>query len=108
MRFKMKDCVIENGILKKYIGQEVILIPCGGEDSVSADREQWSDGSNTIAIAPGKVIAYERNDITNNILRKNGIDIDVDRVKLISKNNIITYRDVIEYLYIKKYVQYVE
>ena len=62
-------------ILKKYIGQEVVLIPCGGEDSVSADREQWSDGSNTIAIAPGKVIAYERNDITNNILRKNGIEV---------------------------------
>ena len=62
-------------ILEKYIGQEVILIPCGGEDSVSADREQWSDGSNTIAIAPGKVIAYERNDITNNILRSYGVEV---------------------------------
>ena len=62
-------------ILEKYIKQEVILIPCGGNDSVSAQREQWSDGSNTIAIAPGKVIAYERNDITNDILRKNGIEV---------------------------------
>lgn len=62
-------------ILEKYIGQEVILIPCGGEDTVSADREQWSDGSNTIAIAPGKVIAYERNDITNNILRSYGVEV---------------------------------
>ena len=62
-------------ILEKYIGKEVILIPCGGEDSVSADREQWSDGSNTIAIAPGKVIAYERNDITNNILRSYGVEV---------------------------------
>ncbi len=62
-------------ILQKYIGKPVTLIPCGGEDSVSADREQWSDGSNTIAIAPGKVIAYERNDITNNILRENGIEV---------------------------------
>ncbi|MBO4856733.1 MAG: arginine deiminase [Bacilli bacterium] len=66
---KLKD------VLEKYINKEVILIPCGGEDSVSADREQWSDGSNTIAIAPGKVIAYERNDITNNVLRKNGIEV---------------------------------
>ena len=66
---KLKD------VLEKYINKEVVLIPCGGEDSVSADREQWSDGSNTIAIAPGKVIAYERNDITNNILRKNGIEV---------------------------------
>ena len=62
-------------VLEKYIGQEVILIPCGGEDIVSADREQWSDGSNTIAIAPGKVIAYERNDITNNILRSYGVEV---------------------------------
>ena len=62
-------------ILSKYIGQDVILIPCGGEDTVSADREQWSDGSNTIAIAPGKVIAYERNDITNNILRSYGVEV---------------------------------
>ena len=62
-------------VLEKYIGQEVTLIPCGGEDRVSADREQWSDGSNTIAIAPGKVIAYERNDITNNVLRSYGIEV---------------------------------
>ena len=62
-------------ILEKYIGKPVILIPCGGEDSVSADREQWSDGSNTIAIAPGVVIAYERNDITNKILRENGVTV---------------------------------
>lgn len=62
-------------VLEKYIGKKVTLIPVGGDDSVSADREQWSDGSNTIALAPGKVIAYERNDITNNILRKNGIEV---------------------------------
>ena len=62
-------------ILEKYIGQKVVLIPCGGEDAVSADREQWSDGSNTIAIAPGVVIAYERNDITNNMLRKYGVKV---------------------------------
>ena len=61
--------------LEKYINQKVVLIPCGGEDSVSADREQWSDGSNTIAIAPGVVIAYERNDITNNVLRENGVTV---------------------------------
>ena len=62
-------------VLSKYLGKEVILIPCGGEDTVSASREQWSDGSNTIAIAPGKVIAYERNDITNNILRSYGVEV---------------------------------
>ena len=62
-------------ILEKYLGRKVTLISCGGDDLISAAREQWSDGSNTIAIAPGKVIAYERNDITNEILRKNGITV---------------------------------
>ncbi len=61
--------------LEKLIGKEVILIPCGGNDVISAEREQWSDGSNTIAIAPGKVIAYERNDITNNMLRSYGVEV---------------------------------
>ena len=60
-------------VLEHYIGKPVTLIPCGGEDSVSAAREQWSDGSNTIAIAPGEVIAYERNDITNKTLQNYGI-----------------------------------
>ena len=62
-------------ILEEYVGRKVTIIPCGGEDSVSADREQWSDGSNAIAIAPGKVITYQRNDITNRILEANGIEV---------------------------------
>ena len=62
-------------VLERYLGHEVTMIPCGGEDLISAQREQWSDGSNTIAIAPGKVIAYERNDITNNILRSYGVEV---------------------------------
>ena len=62
-------------VLEQYIGKKVTLIPCGGEDSVSAAREQWSDGSNTIAIAPGVVIAYERNDITNRTLEQYGIKV---------------------------------
>ena len=62
-------------VLEKYIHKKVTLIPCGGNDSVSADREQWSDGSNTVAIAPGEVITYERNDITNQILKSYGIKV---------------------------------
>jgi len=62
-------------VLEKYIGYNVILIPCGGEDKISASREQWSDGSNTICISPGKVIAYERNDITNKILESYNISV---------------------------------
>ena len=52
----------------------VKLIPCGGGDRIAAEREQWNDGSNTLCIAPGRVVVYERNDVTNDVLRKNGID----------------------------------
>ena len=64
-------------VLESYIGMKITLIPCGGDDSISADREQWSDGSNTIAIAPGEVIAYERNDITNEALMKHGVKVHI-------------------------------
>ena len=64
-------------VLESYIGLPITLIPCGGDDTISADREQWSDGSNTIAIAPGEVIAYERNDITNEALKRNGVKVHI-------------------------------
>ena len=64
-------------VLESYIGVPVTLIPCGGSDAISAEREQWSDGSNTVAIAPGEVIAYERNDITNEALRKAGVKVHI-------------------------------
>ena len=64
-------------VLESYIGLPITLIPCGGDDAISADREQWSDGSNTIALAPGEVIAYERNDITNEALKKAGIKVHI-------------------------------
>ena len=56
----------------------VTLIPCGGGDRIAAEREQWNDGSNTLCIAPGRVIVYERNDVTNALLRKNNIDVHRD------------------------------
>ena len=62
-------------VLEKYIGKKVTLIPCGGNDLISSDREQWSDGSNCFCISPGVVIAYERNDITNKILESYGIKV---------------------------------
>ena len=56
---------------------EVTLIECGGGDPVEASREQWNDGSNTLAIAPGKVCVYERNVVTNDVLDRAGIELCV-------------------------------
>ena len=53
----------------------VQLLRCGGADSIASQREQWNDGSNTLCIAPGRVITYDRNYVTNELLVKKGIDV---------------------------------
>jgi len=61
-------------ILAKYLEKnKVDLIRCGGNSPVDAAREQWNDGSNTLAIAPGEVVVYSRNYVTNRILQESGI-----------------------------------
>ncbi|MBQ6478338.1 MAG: arginine deiminase [Erysipelotrichaceae bacterium] len=63
-------------ILEKYTDVDnVELIRCGGDDMIAAAREQWNDGSNTLCIAPGTIICYERNDVTNAILREKGLNV---------------------------------
>lgn len=62
-------------ILERYLSVPVTLIPCGGIDQVTSDREQWNDGANTLCIAPGEVIVYQRNHITNKLLAEKGIKV---------------------------------
>ena len=63
-------------ILKKYLNlSDVTLIRCGGGDFIYSGREQWNDGSNTLAIAPGVVICYDRNYVTNRALREHGVEV---------------------------------
>ncbi|OXC23900.1 arginine deiminase [Lactobacillus crispatus] len=52
---------------------ELDLIPTGGGDPIAAPREQWNDSSNTLAIAPGEIVTYDRNYVSNDLLRKHGI-----------------------------------
>ncbi|AUP28921.1 Arginine deiminase [Streptococcus agalactiae] len=61
-------------LLAKNLGVEKVeLIRCGGDNLVAAGREQWNDGSNTLTIAPGVVVVYNRNTITNAILESKGL-----------------------------------
>lgn len=63
-------------ILAKYLGLDrVTLIQCGGQDSIASQREQWNDGSNTLCLRPGVVVAYDRNNITNAILEDYGVEV---------------------------------
>ena len=55
--------------------EDVTLIPCGQGSEIDAAREQWSDGSNTLAIAPGEVVVYSRNYVTNRSLEEAGVRI---------------------------------
>ena len=44
-------------------------------DEIDAAREQWNDGSNTLAVAPGEVVVYARYDVTNRLVEEHGIKI---------------------------------
>jgi len=63
-------------ILAKALGlDEVTFISVGGGDVIYAPREHWNMGSNVLTIAPGKVVAYDRNDVTNEQLVRNGVEV---------------------------------
>lgn len=73
IRYEYKDL---SSILKEHLNLGAVnLIRCGDGNRIAASREQWTDGSNTLAISPGKVVCYNRNYITNEALRRNHIEV---------------------------------
>jgi arginine deiminase len=68
-RVDLLDAVAEG------LGAAELRVITTGEDEVAADREQWDDGNNTLAIRPGTVVAYERNVDTNRRLAEAGIEV---------------------------------
>ena len=77
MNIRQEDGRLED-ILKEHLQLDrVTLVPCGEGSEIDAAREQWSDGSNTLAIAPGEVVVYSRNYVTNRSLEEAGIQIHV-------------------------------
>jgi len=69
------DTTLEKILGKYSTSKTVELIKCGGQDNLVSEREQWNDGSNTLCIAPGKIIVYSRNEVTNEILNKKGLKV---------------------------------
>ncbi|MDJ0394824.1 arginine deiminase [Rhodococcus sp. G-MC3] len=62
-------------VIAELLDLDKLTVLSADEDSRAAEREQWDDANNFLAISPGIVIGYERNTITNNMLRDNGIDV---------------------------------
>jgi arginine deiminase len=61
--------------LAEVLEVEAITVLTTDEDIRAAEREQWDDGTNYLAVAPGVVMGYERNVATNTMLRKHGIEV---------------------------------
>ena len=59
----------------KAMGIPKLRVIDTGRDGPDAEREQWDDGNNTLALEPGVVVAYERNEMTNSRLTEAGIEV---------------------------------
>jgi arginine deiminase len=57
------------------LGLDHIDVLTATQDVHAAEREQWDDGCNVLAVSPGVVVAYERNVTTNTFLRRNGFEV---------------------------------
>ncbi|NEA70494.1 arginine deiminase [Streptomyces sp. SID13588] len=57
------------------LGLDKIRVLSADEDARAAEREQWDDANNFLTVAPGVVVGYERNTVTNAMLRDNGIEV---------------------------------
>ncbi|MFI0451990.1 arginine deiminase [Actinomadura sp. 6N118] len=61
--------------IARALGLPRVRILSAEQDVSAAEREQWDDGNNVLALEPGLVVAYERNVTTNTMLRRNGIEV---------------------------------
>jgi arginine deiminase len=62
-------------VVAEVLGLNAFRVVETGGDAYEAEREQWDDGNNVVAIEPGVVIGYDRNVHTNTLLRKAGVEV---------------------------------
>lgn len=61
--------------LEELLDRPMTFIKCGGEDPTNQVREQWTDGANVFALAPGVIVGYERNTETFRELARHGYEV---------------------------------
>jgi arginine deiminase len=73
------DVDVENGhlldVISDALGIKSLRVVETGGNAFEAEREQWDDGNNVVALEPGVVVAYDRNTHTNTLMRKAGIEV---------------------------------
>ena len=69
-------------------GLDLEPISCGGSDPIDEQREQWTDGANAFAVAPGIIVCYDRNERTADELDRHGYEIVRDDDLLLGRREI--------------------
>ena len=78
MRRNLRD------VLDELLNRDLTYIPCGGTNRLHQEREQWTDGANVFAAAPGAILGYERNGRTFERLRDHGY-------RIVSAESFLSY-----------------
>jgi arginine deiminase len=80
----------EKDLLSALRSQKIDLtpIPCGGTDPIHQQREQWTDGANAFALAPGVIVCYDRNERTAEQLGKRGWEIVAGDALLMGRSEL--------------------
>lgn len=76
--------------LEELLERPLTFLPCGGNDPLSQRREQWTDGANFFAIAPGVVVGYERNRETFDVMASHGY-------RVVSARGFLSYYEESDY-----------
>lgn len=84
-------CADLKTVLQDVLDRNITFIPCGGADALSQKREQWTDGANLFALAPGLVIGYERNLRTFEEMRNHGY-------RVVTAHGFLSYYEESDYV----------
>ncbi len=75
LQFRRDDRPLFDVVAEVLHLPKLTIVPTGGDNEAERSREQWNDGNNVLALRPGVVVGYDRNDDTNAALKAAGIEV---------------------------------